>query len=85
MNPALQNLVVSLVAMQCEFSGLILFNLTYSVVARRIAFDDPVILNYVRIGYATAQVIILATYYWVSFTVRILPFQEYPLSHLSSD
>ncbi|KXN82119.1 Inorganic phosphate transport protein PHO88 [Leucoagaricus sp. SymC.cos] len=55
MNPAVQNLVVSLVAMQ---------------LARKIAFDDPVVLNYVRIGYVTAQVIILAIYYWVSFTVK---------------
>jgi hypothetical protein len=45
---------------------------SYCVVARRIAFDDPVILNYVRIGYVTAQVTILATYYWVSLTVRLL-------------
>jgi hypothetical protein len=42
-----------------------------SAVARKIAFDDPTILNYVRIGYVTAQVFILATYYWVSLTVRI--------------
>ncbi|KAF9446983.1 PHO88-related membrane protein [Macrolepiota fuliginosa MF-IS2] len=55
MNPAIQNLVVSLVAMQ---------------LARKIAFDDPVVLSYVRIGYVTAQVIILATYYWVSLTIK---------------
>ncbi|KAL9714572.1 phosphate transporter (Pho88) [Leucoagaricus gongylophorus] len=55
MNPAVQNVVVSLVAMQ---------------LARRIAFDDPLVLSYVRIGYAAAQLVILATYYYVSLTVK---------------
>ncbi|EKM77875.1 hypothetical protein AGABI1DRAFT_86121 [Agaricus bisporus var. burnettii JB137-S8] len=55
MNSAVQNLVVSLVAMQ---------------MARKIPFEDPVVLGYVRIGYITAQVIILATYYYVSLAIK---------------
>ncbi|KAF5359229.1 hypothetical protein D9756_002866 [Leucocoprinus leucothites] len=75
MNPAIQNLVVSLVAMQ---------------LARRIPFDDPVVLNYVRMGYVTAQVIILGTYFWVSLTIKskndqtVLKYVEAP-SPMSGD
>ncbi|KAG5650347.1 hypothetical protein H0H81_012554 [Sphagnurus paluster] len=35
-----------------------------------IPFDDPEVLNYVRIGYVTAQVIVLATYYLVSLKIK---------------
>jgi hypothetical protein len=38
-------------------------------VARRIPFDDPAVLTYVRIGYVAVQVIVLLTYYFVSLQV----------------
>lgn len=70
MNSAVQNLVVSLVAMQSKPRAQTPRSpLTPSPVARKIPFEDPVILTYVRIGYVSVQVIILATYYWVSLTV----------------
>ncbi|KAG1842509.1 inorganic phosphate transporter [Suillus subalutaceus] len=55
MNSGIQNIVISLGAMQ---------------VARRIPFDDPEVLNYVRIGYVTSQVIIMGAYFYVSYKVR---------------
>jgi len=51
MNPQMQNLVISLGAMQ---------------VARKIPFEDPQVLLYVRAAYVTVQLIILGTYYFVS-------------------
>ncbi|KAG1868564.1 inorganic phosphate transporter [Suillus subluteus] len=54
MNSGIQNIVISLGAMQ---------------VARRIPFDDPEVLNYVRIGYVTSQVIIMGAYFYVSYKV----------------
>ena len=54
---------------------LLLFNQYYpshlSTVARKIPFDDPVVLNYVRIGYVLSQVIMLGVYYYVSTAVII--------------
>jgi hypothetical protein len=41
----------------------------FYTVARKIPFEDPVILNYVRIGYIVSQVIILGAYYYVSLAV----------------
>jgi hypothetical protein len=55
MNSGIQNIVISLGAMQ---------------VARRIPFDDPEVLNYVRIGYVTSQAIIMGVYFYVSYKVR---------------
>ncbi|KAI6122336.1 inorganic phosphate transporter [Pisolithus croceorrhizus] len=55
MNAGLQNIFISLGAMQ---------------LARRIPFDDPVVLNYVRLGYITSQIIILGTYFYVSYKVK---------------
>ncbi|KAG8680568.1 hypothetical protein FRC09_018143 [Ceratobasidium sp. 395] len=55
MNPAVTNLMVSLGAMQ---------------VARKIPFDDPQVLNYVRIGYIASQIICLATFYLVSTRIK---------------
>ena len=43
-----------------------------TTVARRIPFDDPEILTYVRIGYVAVQLIVLVTYYYVSTRVRTL-------------
>ncbi|XP_006457694.1 hypothetical protein AGABI2DRAFT_64306, partial [Agaricus bisporus var. bisporus H97] len=39
-------------------------------VARKIPFEDPVVLGYVRIAYITAQVVILATHYYVSIAIK---------------
>ncbi|KAG6840282.1 hypothetical protein C0991_007770 [Blastosporella zonata] len=47
----MQNIVISLGAMQ---------------LARKIPFEDPQVLTYVRIAYVVAQVIVLATYYYTS-------------------
>ncbi|KAH7884878.1 inorganic phosphate transporter [Phlebopus sp. FC_14] len=55
MNAGIQNIALSLGAMQ---------------VARRIPFDDPVVLNYVRLGYIASQIIILGTYFIVSYKVK---------------
>ena len=38
-------------------------------VARKIPFDDPEVLTYVRIGYVLTQLTALAIYYYVSMTV----------------
>ncbi|PPQ91296.1 hypothetical protein CVT25_006241 [Psilocybe cyanescens] len=55
MNAGVQNLVISLGAMQ---------------LARKISFDDPEVLNYVRIGYVASQLIVLAVYYYVSMAIK---------------
>ena len=34
-------------------------------VARRIPFDDPQTLNYVRVAYVSSQLIILGAYYFI--------------------
>ncbi|KAI0031132.1 inorganic phosphate transporter [Vararia minispora EC-137] len=52
---AVQSLAISLGVMQ---------------VARKIPFDDPNVLTYVRIGYITSQLITLAVYYYISSTVK---------------
>lgn len=38
--------------------------------ARKIPFDDPEVLNYVRIAYVTAQVTVLGIYYYISYTIK---------------
>jgi len=55
MNPAIQNLAISLGLMQ---------------LSRKIPFDDPEVLTYVRIGYVVSQVLILAVYYYVSMVIK---------------
>jgi len=55
MNSGIQNLVISLGVMQ---------------VARKIPFDEPDVLNYVRLGYVVSQVAILAVYYFISFKIK---------------
>ncbi|KIK02194.1 hypothetical protein K443DRAFT_677834 [Laccaria amethystina LaAM-08-1] len=55
MNSGAQNLVISLGAMQ---------------LARKIPFEDPLVLNYVRAGYVLAQVIVLGVYYYVSLVIK---------------
>jgi len=75
MNAGIQNLVVSLGVMQ---------------VARKMPLDDPEVLNYVRIGYITAQAIILGVYYYISMTIKqkndqtVLKYVE-PPSPMSSE
>jgi hypothetical protein len=55
MNAGVQNLVISLAAMQ---------------LARKVPFDDPTVLLYVRIGYVVAQVVILGAYYYAVSVVK---------------
>ncbi|KAJ8692113.1 phosphate transporter (Pho88) [Pleurotus ostreatus] len=55
MNSGVQNLVISLGAMQ---------------VARKIPFDDPEVLTYVRIGYVVSQIIILGVYYYITLVIK---------------
>jgi len=55
MNPAVQNLVISLGAMQ---------------IARRIPFDDPQVLLYVRVGYVVSQVVCIAVYLYISAKIK---------------
>lgn len=55
--------------------------------ARKIPFDDPVTLNYVRIAYVAVQVIILGTYYYISMKVlrRLRTCREIPSKFNPSD
>jgi len=46
--------------------------LTSLAVARKIPFDEPNVLLYVRIGYVVSQIAILAVYYFISYRVRML-------------
>ncbi|KAF8657837.1 hypothetical protein AX16_002153 [Volvariella volvacea WC 439] len=55
MNSGVQNLVLSLGLMQ---------------LARRIPFDDPQVLFYVRGGYVLAQLIIVSVYYYISTVIK---------------
>ena len=48
---------------------MLVLTLTGLLVARRIPFDDPEILHYVRIAYVVTQIIVLAIYYFVSSAV----------------
>lgn len=45
-----------------------------SPVARKIPFDNPEVLLYVRIGYVAVQVIVLGVYYYISMAVRLIAF-----------
>ena len=45
------------------------------IVARKIPFDDPQTLNYVRVGYVTAQLLVLTTYYYMSMKVSFVKSQ----------
>ncbi|KAI0688691.1 inorganic phosphate transporter [Cerioporus squamosus] len=55
MNPAVTNLLISLGAMQ---------------LAKRVPFDDPEVLTYVRIAYVATQVTVLAVYYYVGQQIK---------------
>lgn len=39
--------------------------------ARKVPFEDPEVLNYVRIGYVFSQVLALGLYYYISYKVRL--------------
>ena len=45
------------------------YDLTSFSVARKIPFDDPDVLLYVRIAYVVVQLIIFAAYYYTSMKV----------------
>ncbi|KAH9972391.1 inorganic phosphate transporter [Russula compacta] len=55
MNGPMQNLAISLGVMQ---------------LARKVPFDDPQILDYVRIGYVTSQAFALVVYYYTSSKIK---------------
>ncbi|PPQ72480.1 hypothetical protein CVT26_003602 [Gymnopilus dilepis] len=55
MNSGVLNIVISLGAMQ---------------LARKIPFEDPEVLNYVRVGYVVVQAIVLGVYYYVSLAIK---------------
>ncbi|KAF9790292.1 inorganic phosphate transporter [Thelephora terrestris] len=55
MNAATSNLAISLLVMQ---------------IARKIPFDDPEVLLYARIGYVSAQVIVLVAYFVCSSKIK---------------
>lgn len=47
--------------------------------------EDPVILNYIRIGYVVSQLIALAAYYWTSIQVRLTPLLSNHAASLTFD
>ena len=84
MNAATSNLVISLGAMQGTFNSptrvgnahrlaKVMDVLTcislLNVVARKIDFDNPQVLLYVRIAYVAVQAFVLGTYYYTSAKV----------------
>jgi hypothetical protein len=69
------NVAISLGAMQRTYVPFsIISSCFHSIisVARRISFDDPEVLNYIRIAYVVTQIIVLGTYYYVSTAVSRL-------------
>jgi len=80
MNAAASNLAISLVVMQSEKNVISLITLVFDVlflqVARKIPFDDPEVLLYARIGYVSAQLIVLTAYFVCSSKVSTRPFQH---------
>ena len=76
MNAGIQNLVVSLGLMQGTLFRVLvcisqLIRLLLFAVARKIPFEDPQVILYVRISYVVAQVLILGIYYYISAMVRV--------------
>lgn len=70
MSAAFTNLAISLGAMQCTSIHSLLNVFSLSVVAKKVPFDDPQVLLYVRIGYVVAQLTVLGVFYYVSTLVR---------------
>ena len=77
MNAATSNLAISLLVMQGEksdvFLTFIFFDNSFLSVARKIPFDDPEVLLYARIGYVSAQAIVLGAYFVCSSKVSLHP------------
>ena len=75
MNAATSNLAISLLVMQSKkpdiFHTLDSLDNVFPTVARKISFDDPEVLLYARIGYVSAQAIVLALYFVCSSKVSI--------------
>ena len=73
MNAAASNLAISLVVMQSEETvkslAILVFDVLFLQVARKIPFDDPEVLLYARIGYVSAQLIVLTAYFVCSSKV----------------
>jgi hypothetical protein len=66
------NVAISLGAMQRMSHSqlyIIVFRLSDALVARKIPFDNPEVLNYIRIAYVVTQIIVLGIYYYVSSAV----------------
>lgn len=76
MNAATSNLAISLLVMQSEKTDVLLFLYfdAFYKVARKIPFDDPEVLLYARIGYVSAQIVVLAVYFVCSSKVGNHPF-----------
>jgi len=55
MNAQITNLLVSLGAMQ---------------IARKIPLEDPDVLNYVRIGYVSVQLLVISIHFYVSYVIK---------------
>jgi len=55
MNAATSNIAISLIVMQ---------------VARKISFDDPQVLTYARVGYVSAQLIVLAVFFFATMKIK---------------
>ena len=75
MNASMQSLAISLGVMQRNFHlncpVLILTPHTcHFIVARKIPFDNPQVLDYVRIAYVASQAFALFVYYYTSSKVR---------------
>ena len=54
----------------------------YVSVARKIPFDNPQVLDYVRIAYVASQTIALAVYYYTSSKVAQFSRQLTPSPHM---
>ena len=50
--------------------------------AKKVPFDDPQVLTYVRMAYVATQVTVLGVYYYVGMQVRLLFPSLVPLSSL---
>ena len=68
-----------------QFVFFVSLTASSSPVARKIPFDNPQVLDYVRIFYVASQAISLAVYYYTSTKVRQLPRQHPPTPHVCTD
>jgi hypothetical protein len=78
MNAPMQSLAISLGVMQRNLIFFVLPVLILTthtchsdfIVARKIPFDNPQVLDYVRIAYVASQAFALVVYYYTSSKVR---------------